>query len=296
MILVTGASGFIGKHLLRSLVNIYGRENVVALTSLPLADYTCLLHKGYEFDIDFFRASGYGSIHTVIHAGAFIPKSAKDANYLKGCNSNIWTTKKILDCELPQLQKFIFISTVDIYGISDIITEETNINPVSLYGLSKYYCERMIETWGKEKSVITQILRIGHVYGPGEESFQKIIPITFKKLVNNQAPQLLGSGEEKRSFIFINDVIKSIINSLGLKELVGPVNLVSTQVISIRQLLDLLIKISGKNVVIETISETLKGRDLVFDNNKMKDFLLDSETPLREGLTEEWNYMKQLQV
>src|SRR6266496_3272379 len=97
MILLTGASGFIGKHLLRALTELYGTENIVSLTSVPLDGNKYLIHNDYNFDRDFFKNSGYGSIDTVIHAGAFIPKSGKDVDSIVNCNRNIFTTQKLLD-------------------------------------------------------------------------------------------------------------------------------------------------------------------------------------------------------
>ena len=294
MFLVTGTSGFIGKHLLRTLIGLHGKENVVALTSVPLEDCQYLLHDNYNFDGNFFLTAGYGSIHTVIHVGAFTPKSGKEANNPEGCYSNINTTQKLLHVNLPLLKRFIFLSTLDVYDSTDTISEETGIKPASLYGLSKYYCERMIEIWGKEKETIFQVLRVGHVYGPGEEFYQKIIPVTFRRLIKSQPLQIWGSGEEKRSFIFINDIIKAIIASLELKESIGPVNLVGAQVVSIRQLMDMMILVTGINTVIENLPATVKARNFVFDNDKMRQFLLKSEIPLLQGLSEEWEYMKQL--
>jgi len=294
MFLVTGTSGFIGKHLLRALIGLQGKENVVALTSVPAEDCQYLLHDNYNFDANFFITKGYGSIHTVIHAGAFTPKSGNEANNSEGCYSNISTTQKLLHVNLPRLKRFIFLSTLDVYDTTGIISEETVIKPASLYGLSKYYCERMIEIWGKEKEAITQVLRVGHVYGPGEEFYQKVIPVTFRRLINSQPLQIWGAGEEKRSYIFINDIIKAIIATLELKESIGPVNLVGTQVVSIRQLLDLMVRVTGINAVIENLPATVKGQNFVFDNDKMRQFLLKSEIPLLQGLSEEWEYMKQL--
>ena len=57
-------------------------------------------------------------------------------------------------------------------------------------------------------------LRIGHVYGPGEEEYKKVIPITIKKILDNKPLQLWGDGSDLRSFIFIDDVVNSIVKSL----------------------------------------------------------------------------------
>ena len=64
------------------------------------------------------------------------------------------------------------------YEESKVICEETNTIPKSLYGWSKLYCEKMVEQYGELNGIDTQVLRVGHVYGTGEEGYKKIIPET----------------------------------------------------------------------------------------------------------------------
>lgn len=294
MILVTGVSGFIGKHLLKALLKEYGADKLLALTSAPITECAYLLHNNYCFDKDYFVTAGYDSIHTIIHAGAFTPKSGKEANNFKDCNSNISNTAKLLESDLPKLKKFIFFSTLDIYGPSEIITEQSVIAPVSLYGLSKYYCEQMVMAWAQSTSLIAQVLRVGHVYGPGEEKYQKIIPTSFKKIIEGKPVQLWGTGKETRAFIYIDDLVNAILQSLKLEAAAGPINLVSSQSISVKQLVDELILITGKEVVVELVPTASQARNLAFDNSKMRKLLLPTEIPLKEGLEKEWDYMKNI--
>jgi hypothetical protein len=78
-------------------------------------------------------------------------------------------------------------TTIDVYEKSDqIISENNPTNPETLYGFSKLYCEKMIENWANANNKIVQILRLGHVYGPGEGLFKKIIPVTMQKIKANE--------------------------------------------------------------------------------------------------------------
>ena len=297
MILLTGASGFIGKHLLVALIKEYGKDAVLALTSTPVKDPHYLLHNDYNFDANFFIKSGYGNqIHTVIHAGAFTPKNGKQANDVTNCNSNIITADKLLQADLPGLKKIIYLSTLDVYAPAEIISETSEVQPGSLYGDSKLYVEKMITAWAKANNTIHQILRVGHVYGPGEQAYQKIIPVTINKILQDQPLQIWGTGKEIRSFIYIGDVVEAIMNALQLSVNAGVINLVSTQKITIAALVDKLIALSGKSIVPEVVPVDVPGKDFVFDNYKMKDLLFSNETTLDEGLLQEWTYMKNLQA
>lgn len=292
MILLTGASGFIGKHLLLQLIKKYGKNNVIALTSRPIDECNYILHNDFQFDPDFLINHGYTNIKTIIHAGAFTPKNGSQANDVNLSNSNIYSTEKLLNLTLPYVQNFIFLSTLDVYDNAEIISENTSENPISLYGFSKLYCEKMVEQWGIKNNKVAQILRIGHVYGPGEEAYQKIIPISINKILNKESLQIWGTGNELRSFIYINDVVNAIINSLEITEGLGIINLVSNQSISINELISKLIKISKKEVEIINIPTNLSSRSLVFDNTKMINWLLKKETNLDDGLNEEFEYVK----
>lgn len=294
MILLTGASGFIGGHILNALINSYGTENVVALTSKPLPKCNYLLHNGYNFDSNIFFGNGFEEIDTIVHAGAFIPKSGKESNQIELCNSNIYKTTKLLSVKFPKIKRIIFLSTIDVYGFDIKITEKTLIEPVSLYGYSKLYCEKLCSVWAEQYNISCQILRIGHVYGPGEEKYHKLIPLTMHRLCNGEKLQLFSDGNEIRSFIYIDDVVNAILKSILLRENPGIINIVGSKHISIKDLLEKILSISQSKAIIERIITTNKQRDLIFDNSKMKEFLINPQIDLDEGLKIEWEYMKSI--
>jgi UDP-glucose 4-epimerase len=292
VILITGTSGFIGKHLLHAAVEKYGKENIIALTSKPLKEYNYLLHNNYQFKADFFSKNDYNGIDTVIHAGAYTPKNGKEANRINACNQNIAFTEKLLDARLPGLKKIIYLSTLDVYGEDAVITESTVVSPLSFYGYSKYYCEKMIEFFCKEKNIQCCILRVGHVYGPGEEAYSKVIPNTIKKIIAGEQIEIFGTGEDKRAFIYIKDAVTAIINSIESINDIGVVNLVSRNSISIKELVIKIISLSATNTEIIYKENPLPSRNLVFDSSKMERYLLEKETGLDSGLKEEIEYMK----
>jgi|TARA_B100001964_G_scaffold243944_1_gene323548 nucleoside-diphosphate-sugar epimerase len=294
MILLTGASGFIGKHLLRNLVGTIKEEKVVALTSEPLNDCEYLPHNNYSFNSDYFIDNNLEDITTLVHAGAYTPKSQKNADDISGSYSNVRSTTKLLMSRLPSLRKIIFLSAVDVYGEDDVITEATNTYPVSLYGSSKLYCEKMISTHAENENLVCQILRIGHVYGPGEDAYQKVIPIMLQRVIEGGSLQLHGDGQEIRSFIFISDVVDAIVKSISLNESVGPVNIVSTEQIKIIDLIKLISGLSDKDIAIEKVKRETRQRNLVYDNTKMLRYTTAPQVNLKEGLKQELDYFSKL--
>lgn len=295
MILVTGVNGFIGKHLLTSLIKQKGRDKVLALTSKPVDECAYLLHRDYSFGADYFYSSGFDRIETVIHAGAFTPKSGAEANDVNGCASNVTNTTTLINSLPESVRTFVFLSTLDVYGITDErISESSKVEPVSLYGKSKLFCEDLLASWCSIRGVDYKLLRIGHTYGPGEEAYQKIIPQTFKKVLSNESPQIWGDGSDLRSFIYIDDVIRLILSSLMTSGSIGPVNIVGRNSCSIKELVNLILEVSGKNLKVEYKKSSAVKRDLLFDTSLMNDLLGDEQISLIEGLKAEWHYLNEM--
>ncbi|HMU46617.1 MAG TPA: NAD(P)-dependent oxidoreductase [Chitinophagaceae bacterium] len=292
MILLTGASGFIGHWLLKRLSSEYGKDNIVLLTSKPMPGYKYLLHRQYQFPETYFIDEGFSEIEAIVHFGAFIPKSNDSANSINLCNQNINSTTKLLSASLPNLKKILFASTVDIYDSSQLISESTTINPVSLYGASKVYCEKLVQLVAAERNCIWQILRLGHVYGPGEESYKKLIPITIQKILMNETINIYGTGDEVRSYIYIDDLVENVVSALKLNFSAGPINIVGEYQVTVKELINMIIKILGKgNLKIEIGQK--HGRDLKFDNSKMQKLLVREFTSLEDGLRSEVLYFSQ---
>jgi UDP-glucose 4-epimerase len=292
MILVTGASGFIGQNIIKKLSIFYPYEEVICLTSKPLSGVKYMLHENYNFSLETKKQIQQLKITAVIHAGAFTPKNGAEANLVEQSNSNINYTHQLIDLLPNTLTQFIFLSTLDVYANigNQIIDEQTPIQPISLYGQSKWYCEKLLQEWGKIKQCNVQILRIGHVYGPGEEAYQKIIPITIQKLLRNEVLEIWGNGTELRSFIYVEDVAELVVRALNLITNYPAINLVSDRAISIANLLELINNISGKKAAIQYLPSKTQSRDLVFNNELMKTILGLEKTSLEEGLLKEWDY------
>ena len=289
MILLTGATGFIGSHLLKNLISEYGAENVIAYTRTQIEGVICAYHNNYNQESFSFSEIGPEKISTIIHAGASTPKNKLQADNTDLANANIFVTKSLLNANLPNLKRFIYLSTVDVYAEAKIINEATSLLPANAYAKSKLYSEKLVANWARTHGYIGQILRIGHVYGPGQESYNKIIPSIMRCLIDGQTIKIYGSGSQRRSFIYVKDVVKAIMTSLNLKDDIGPVNITGNIPVSINTLVNLMAKISTVDPIIEILSHKEEG-DIVFDSIKMKKYLLNDEISLEDGLTLEWKY------
>jgi UDP-glucose 4-epimerase len=116
----------------------------------------------------------------------------------------------------------------------------------------------------------------------------------MQQSINGETIRIYGTGEEIRTFLYITDVVDTIINSLSLNEPIGPVNIVGDDPITVNDLVFKIVQISGIKISINRIKNSNKNRNLVFNNDKMKKYLSTPKINLDEGLHSEWNYMKTL--
>lgn len=292
--IITGTSGFIGSRLLQA-ARLTNGEGVTAFTSRPTEGSHIVYCDMPNIVLSTADLGLVKEADVLIHVGAFIPKRGADANQVVGCNSNIAFTEKLLALPWHNLKKVIFLSTVDVYKDNDSpISEVTPTVPSSLYGLSKFYCERMVTLYADERGIASQVLRIGHVYGPGEEKYAKVLPRAIQNIIAGKDVELWGEGKELRSFIYIDDVVKATLKAIDLQEDPGVINVVGGKAIAIRDLLEKLIAIGGRGTSIVRREFTGATRDLVFDNAKLKRYLLKEETEFVAGLQAEFSHMESL--
>lgn len=292
-ILITGVRGFIGKVVLDETIKQYGADNIVALSSETIKGVKTLIYNDYLWD-NLLEEDSCEDVDTIIHIGAFTPKNHHLANDIEKCTLNIISTKNLLKMKMPCLKKIIYISTLDVYANNIIISENTATLPYTLYGHSKLYCEKIVEAFAKEKGIVCQILRVGHVFGPGEDAYQKIIPVTITKVLNNEQLTIYGDGEAIRTFIYVDDVAKIILKALTLSSYNGPINIVGDEQITINQIIDCVKRKSGIAANVVYVPSDNPNINYIFDNAKLKTIYPDKLTTFCDGILKEIRYMESI--
>lgn len=294
-IFVTGASGFIGTHLVNRLV----KDKSIQLITLSRQRNEYLEREGVmniraslaELSRDTWKQAGISNIDFVFHFAAYIPKSTDNANNLHEIQeANISGMQSMLESLPGTPRKIIFSSTLDVYGqATEYIDEQSPIHPIGLYGASKFYGEHLVRTFCRQAGIGFAILRIGHIFGPGEEAFKKIVPVAIQNVMHGIQPVVYGTGSAERDLFYVEDAVEAAIRAATLPEAeLGPINIVRGDSLPIRKIVEMILELSNSLLTISYLSEKPDGHSLRLNNQKMKELLGEWEfISYREGLKRE---------
>ena len=228
-VLVTGGAGFIGSHLVRSLVG--NGWNVVVLDDFS---------SGKKENLDWFKGSDrlrvvkgdvrdrkvvdtvVEGVDSVVHLAAFVDASGSVAKPLETNDINVNGTLNVLDaCVKKGVGRFVFSSSAGVYGDGNPLPlrEEYDLRPLSPYAASKvsgeYYCRMFCECYG----INSVILRFFNVYGPGQglNQYAGVITKFADSGLRGEPLAVYGDGSQTRDFVNVADVVEALELSLELK-------------------------------------------------------------------------------
>lgn len=293
--LVTGGAGFIGSHLVRSLIN-EGHEIIViddfsnsSRTKVPAG---IKIIEASILDISNFKdelAGCDGIFH--LAAEVSVPKSFE--NPFKTLEVNALGTLRILNLmrEL-KIPKIVYSGTCAVYGDKGEkqINEEMPPEPLSPYAYTKLESEYLIKCFAAIYGIKYINLRYFNVYGEGQDPsspYSAAIPIFISQIKNNESIKIFGDGNQTRDFISVDDVVK--VNKIAMQsDITGEtINVGNGKSLTINELLEILQSISQKSFNREYLDRR-KG-DIIFskaDVTKLKNRLdFSPNTNLKESLS-----------
>jgi GDP-4-dehydro-6-deoxy-D-mannose reductase len=247
-LLVTGASGFIGRNLIARLHNY--RHNIIEASRI-CGDVS-----------DKSTWSQFSHAEVVIHlaANTFVPDSWKDPNaFLK---TNLQGTACALDYCRQHDAKFVFLSTY-LYGnpSSLPIPESAPLVASNPYALSKKLAEEVCEFYANTFGVRITILRPFNVYGPNQSS-QFLIPSLIDQVLTN-SNICVKDLEPRRDYIYIDDLVDAIIKASDNRSVFDIFNIGTGVSHSVAELIDIIQNIRG--TVLDVHSAGERRQDEVMD-------------------------------
>lgn len=221
-LLVTGGCGFIGSNFIRYYMKRHPDVEIVNLDKLTYAGRLENLqdiadNKNYTFiKGDVCNASdvkkAMQDVQAVVHfaAESHVDRSIEDPlSFLK--TDTIGTAMLLEEARKHDIEKFIYISTDEVYGSVDegYATEEWPLKPSSPYSASKAGADRLAFAYYVTYGVPTVIHRGSNNFGPYQYP-EKIIPLFITNLLRGKKVPLYGTGLNKRDWLFVEDNCASI--------------------------------------------------------------------------------------
>jgi UDP-glucose 4,6-dehydratase len=180
--------------------------------ALQSNNLTCQTLVGRLQDETFInRVFDENTIDVVFHLAA---QSHVDQSYvepIQTCEDNIIGTITLLEaCRKSNIKRFIYVSTDEVYGDSeDYHDEASEYQPNNPYSASKASAEMLCISYLRSYNLPLSIVRMSNVYGPRQYP-EKLIPKFILTALRNESLPIHGSGEQKRTFLFITDAIEGI--------------------------------------------------------------------------------------
>jgi GDP-D-mannose 3',5'-epimerase len=316
-VVVAGAGGFIGGHLVVALKNM--GYQVRAVDKKPLNKWYQVSEGVDNLVLDLnirencYRAvNGYNEVFNLaadMGGMGFIETHKADCMLSVLINTHMLLASR--DCGIG---RFFYASSACVYnGEKQTDPEnpglkESDAYPAMAedgYGWEKLFSERMCRHFMEDFGIITRVARFHNVYGPhgtydgGREKAPAAIcrKVIDKELKGKDEILIWGDGHQTRSFMYIDDCIKGIIDIM-YSNIEEPINLGSSEMVSINQLVDIAESIAGYKLKRKYDPDAPKGvRGRNSENTLIRKYLgWEPSISLKDGLTNTFHWIKEQMI
>lgn len=312
-ILVTGGAGFIGSHLVDTLI---GKKHKVAVVDDLSGGFLRNVNKKAAFfkhDLRGRKRSDRKNIYQiceefkpeiVYHLAAnaaenkaqFSPVDITSRNY----DAFIQTLTAALKAKKSGFKRFVFTSSIAVYGALQTPFKETaKAEPEDLYGISKLAAEETLKVMSIVHDFEYVITRPHNVYGPRQnmtDPYRNVVTIFMNALMKSEPYYIYGDGNQRRCFSYIDDVVEALVNAGFLDVDKKIFNIGADRDYSLNELSEVVQKVTGIKIPPKYISDRPQEVKIaVADHAQAKKYLkYKDRTSLEEGIKKTWEYAKKL--
>ena len=301
--LVTGGAGFIGSHVVQTLLARGQSVRIADDFSSGLRENVPSALTGDLVEGDLsdpaVAAHAVAGCKYVIHLAAIpsVPRSVKDP--VRSHRANVeGTLNMLVAARDAHVKRLVFAGSSSAYGDTPTLPKHEGMpsNPQSPYALQKVigeqYCQMFTRLYGLE----TVTTRYFNVFGPRQQPgspYSGVISLFIEAVVEGRVPTIYGDGGQTRDFTFVSDVVEGILRACEAPDVAGEIiNVAAGRRVSLLELLETLQDIAGRRVT-PAFAEPRAGdvRDSQADITKAQRLLdFKVQVPFRDGLeqTVEW--------
>jgi nucleoside-diphosphate-sugar epimerase len=297
VILVSGANGFLGRHVLKALSGKQGTQ----IVGVDLQDN---MPQSFESEIEYKKADlenaselddlvSSDELHAIVHLAGVLSKDDSIETHRLVFEANTGATLNMLELARKSGAVFVFPSTGLVYGDCKApFTEDMTPSPGDFYATSKLLSERLIALFSLRYDIRAVIFRPSIIYGPGQTG-SMFIPSLIRSILKKQEFPMTP-GEQTRDFIYVDDVVEAIIRAIENEEISATYNLSYGHSVSIREAAHLAESLAGVSGCIRLGQKPYREKEVweyALDNTKIvRELGWKPKTGLEEGLkrTVEW--------
>ena len=301
-ILVIGGCGFIGSHIVDSLLARGHRVRVLDMkpelyrAPLPGVDYV----RG-SFGREDALAVALEGVDAVVHAASTTVPATANRDPIHDIDTNLIGTVRMLQLMRERgIGRMVFLSSGGtVYGVprTDPVTEDHPQQPISSYGVVKAAIERYLHMEHHLHGLSYVALRASNPYGPrqGNTGLQGIIGTYLWRIAKGQPVEVWGDGSVVRDFIHVRDLAE--LTAIAVEgDLCGCFNAGSGEGASVREIVDLAAEVTGTDL--QPVFKPGRGFDVprvVLDIARIRAATgWAPATSLRDGMRESWDWISSI--
>lgn len=294
-VLVTGGAGFIASNIVDAFIELGHEVTVLDNLSTGLKEQVNPKAKFVLGDICdrelVARLFAENQFEVIDHHAAHISIPDSQKRPTLSAEVNVVGIVNLLEqARNLKLTNFIFPSTAAIYGDTEVLPtpEDTPLNPVSPYGLTKWVGEQYLKLFHQNWGVPYTIFRYASAYGPRQrpEGEAGVVAIFSGKMVRGETPEIFNDGTSTRDFVYVKDLVRANVMVLE-KPLNDVVNLSTAKEASVNELFAAIKETLGVKLEPVYGRKTIEQKRSCLDWSKAKKLLgWSPKYSLAEGLKE----------